>query len=129
MGSKRNRGKRYTEQFEWDAAALARSSGKTVTEVARDPPGKGREHAAAREPANRSGAVALYGARSSPQFPVVRGVIGHGWGTGTFRCVALQRSAVQGHTGQRDTGEGHGGAPLMGRRPWRLGGEPWSGSS
>ncbi|MEU6652392.1 hypothetical protein ABZ904_23850 [Streptomyces sp. NPDC046900] len=48
MGSKRNHGKRYTEQFEWDAVTLERSSGKTVTEVARDP-GKDREHAAARE--------------------------------------------------------------------------------
>ena len=36
MGSKSNRSRRYTEEFKRDAVALARSSGKTVTEVARE---------------------------------------------------------------------------------------------
>ncbi|MEH0510605.1 MULTISPECIES: transposase [unclassified Streptomyces] len=35
MGSKSNRSRRYTEEFKRDAVALVRSSGKTVTEVAR----------------------------------------------------------------------------------------------
>ncbi|MGW2825935.1 transposase [Streptomyces sp. NPDC001443] len=35
MGSKTERSRRYTEEFERDAVALMRSSGKTVTEVAR----------------------------------------------------------------------------------------------
>ncbi|WP_351234463.1 transposase [Streptomyces sp. NPDC002133] len=33
--SKSNRSRRYTEEFKRDAVALVRSSGKTVTEVAR----------------------------------------------------------------------------------------------
>ncbi|WP_371097486.1 transposase [Streptomyces sanglieri] len=36
MGSKSNRSRRYTEEFKRDAVALVRSSGKTVTEVARE---------------------------------------------------------------------------------------------
>ncbi|GAB3169435.1 transposase [Streptomyces incanus] len=36
MGRKSNRSRRYTEEFERDAVALVRSSGKTVTEVARE---------------------------------------------------------------------------------------------
>ncbi|MGY5036199.1 transposase [Streptomyces sp. 900116325] len=36
MGSRSNRCRRYTEEFKRDAVALVRSSGKTVTEVARD---------------------------------------------------------------------------------------------
>ncbi|MFF5522605.1 transposase [Streptomyces coeruleorubidus] len=36
MGSKSNRSRRYSEEFKRDAAALVRSSGKTVTEVARE---------------------------------------------------------------------------------------------
>ena len=35
MGSKSNRSRRYTEEFKRDAVALVHSSGKTVTEVAR----------------------------------------------------------------------------------------------
>ncbi|UYQ62703.1 transposase [Streptomyces peucetius] len=35
MGSKSNRSRRYTEEFQRDAVALVRASGKTVTEVAR----------------------------------------------------------------------------------------------
>ncbi|MFD5234648.1 transposase [Streptomyces qaidamensis] len=35
MGSKSNRSRRYTEEFKRDEVALVRSSGKTVTEVAR----------------------------------------------------------------------------------------------
>ncbi|MEU0213377.1 transposase [Streptomyces canus] len=34
MGSKSNRGRRYSEEFKRDAVALVRSSGKTVTMVA-----------------------------------------------------------------------------------------------
>ncbi|KAB1988819.1 transposase [Streptomyces triticiradicis] len=37
MGSKSNRSRRYTEEFKRDEVALVHSSGKTVTEVARDP--------------------------------------------------------------------------------------------
>ncbi|WP_327320369.1 transposase [Streptomyces sp. NBC_01235] len=36
MGSKSNRSRRYSEEFKGDAVALVRSSGKTVTEVARE---------------------------------------------------------------------------------------------
>ena len=36
MGSKSNRSGRYTEEFQRDAVALVRSSGRTVTEVARE---------------------------------------------------------------------------------------------
>ncbi len=36
MGSKSNRSRRYSEEFKRDAVALVRSSGKTVTEVARE---------------------------------------------------------------------------------------------
>ncbi|MFE2094427.1 transposase [Streptomyces sp. NPDC059460] len=36
MGSKSSRSRRYTEEFKRDAVALVHSSGKTVTEVARD---------------------------------------------------------------------------------------------
>ncbi|WP_406510540.1 transposase [Streptomyces sp. NBC_00212] len=36
MGSKNNRSKRYTEEFKRDAIALVDSTGRTVTEVARD---------------------------------------------------------------------------------------------
>ncbi|MGW7356267.1 transposase [Streptomyces sp. NPDC054802] len=36
MGSKSNRSRRYTEEFKRDAVALVRSSGKTVTEAARE---------------------------------------------------------------------------------------------
>ncbi|EFE72301.1 MULTISPECIES: transposase [Streptomyces] len=36
MGSKSNRSRRYTEEFKRDAVALVRSSGRTVTEVARE---------------------------------------------------------------------------------------------
>ncbi|MFE7213473.1 transposase [Streptomyces sp. NPDC057611] len=36
MGSKSNRSRRYTEEFKRDAVALARSSGKTVTEMAQE---------------------------------------------------------------------------------------------
>lgn len=36
MGSKDNRSRRYTEECKRDAVALVRSSGKTVTEVARE---------------------------------------------------------------------------------------------
>ncbi|MGW5202828.1 transposase [Streptomyces spiralis] len=36
MGSKSNRSRRYTEEFKRDAVALVQSSGKTVTEVARE---------------------------------------------------------------------------------------------
>ncbi|MFI5802063.1 transposase [Streptomyces sp. NPDC051561] len=36
MGSKNNRNKRYTEEFERDAIALVDSTGRTVTEVVRD---------------------------------------------------------------------------------------------
>ncbi len=35
MGSKSSRSRRYSEEFKRDAVALVRSSGKTVTEVAR----------------------------------------------------------------------------------------------
>ncbi|MFF5759999.1 hypothetical protein OHA09_36850 [Streptomyces longwoodensis] len=42
MGSKSNRSRRYTEKFERDAVALVRSSGKTVTEVARSDRGQRR---------------------------------------------------------------------------------------
>ncbi|MFJ9753228.1 transposase [Streptomyces chartreusis] len=35
VGSKSNRSRRYTEEFKRDAVALVRSSGRTVTEVAR----------------------------------------------------------------------------------------------
>jgi transposase len=35
VGSKSNRSRRYTEEFKRDAVALVHSSGKTVTEVAR----------------------------------------------------------------------------------------------
>ncbi|WP_349816454.1 transposase [Streptomyces sp. MRC013] len=35
MGSRSNRSRRYSEEFKRDAAALVRSSGRTVTEVAR----------------------------------------------------------------------------------------------
>ncbi|WP_406356989.1 transposase [Streptomyces sp. NBC_01635] len=36
MGNKSNRSRRYTEEFKRDAVALVRSSGRTVTEVARE---------------------------------------------------------------------------------------------
>ncbi|MEW1873267.1 transposase [Streptomyces caelestis] len=36
MGSKSNRSRRYTEEFKRDAVALVRSSGRTVTEAARE---------------------------------------------------------------------------------------------
>ncbi|NNN32184.1 transposase [Streptomyces sp. S3(2020)] len=36
MGSKSNHSRRYTEEFKRDAVALVRSSGKTVTDVARE---------------------------------------------------------------------------------------------
>jgi transposase len=36
VGSKSNRSRRYSEEFKRDAVALVRSSGKTVTEVARE---------------------------------------------------------------------------------------------
>lgn len=36
MGKKSNTGKQYTAEFKRDAVALALSSDKTVTEVARD---------------------------------------------------------------------------------------------
>ncbi|MFE0733239.1 transposase [Streptomyces antibioticus] len=36
MGSKSNRSRRYSEEFKREAVALVRSSGKTVTEVARE---------------------------------------------------------------------------------------------
>ncbi|MEF9901794.1 transposase [Streptomyces sp. P9-A2] len=36
MGSKSSRSRRYTEEFKRDAVALVRSSGRTVTEVARE---------------------------------------------------------------------------------------------
>jgi transposase len=36
VGSKSNRSSRYTEEFKRDAVALVRSSGRTVTEVARE---------------------------------------------------------------------------------------------
>jgi transposase len=36
VGSKSNRSRRYTEEFKRDAVALVRSSGRTVTEVARE---------------------------------------------------------------------------------------------
>ncbi|MCX5441920.1 transposase [Streptomyces sp. NBC_00063] len=36
MGSKSNRSRRYTEEFKRDAIALVRSSGRSVTEVARE---------------------------------------------------------------------------------------------
>jgi transposase len=36
VGNKSNRSRRYTEEFTRDAVALVRSSGKTVTEVARE---------------------------------------------------------------------------------------------
>ncbi|WP_327358037.1 transposase [Streptomyces sp. NBC_01304] len=36
MGSKNNRSKRYPEEFTRDAVALVDSTGRTVTEVARD---------------------------------------------------------------------------------------------
>ncbi|PWI05479.1 hypothetical protein DIZ27_39205 [Streptomyces sp. NWU339] len=36
MGSRSNRSRRYREEFQRDAVALVRSSGKTVTEVARE---------------------------------------------------------------------------------------------
>ncbi|MEU2159348.1 transposase, partial [Streptomyces sp. NPDC019396] len=36
MGSSNNRTKRYTEEFRRDAIALVDSTGRTVTEVARD---------------------------------------------------------------------------------------------
>lgn len=36
MGSKSNRSRRYTEEFKRDAVGLVRSSGRTVTEVARE---------------------------------------------------------------------------------------------
>ncbi|MFF3786933.1 transposase [Streptomyces sp. NPDC001933] len=36
MGSKSNRSRRYAEEFKHDAVALVRSSGKTVTEMARE---------------------------------------------------------------------------------------------
>ncbi|MEU2603069.1 transposase [Streptomyces hirsutus] len=36
MGSKSNRSRRYTEEFKRDAVALVRSSGRTVTGVARE---------------------------------------------------------------------------------------------
>ncbi|MFJ5218726.1 transposase [Streptomyces sp. NPDC088354] len=36
MGSKSSRSRRYSEEFKRDAVALVRSSGKTVTEVARE---------------------------------------------------------------------------------------------
>ncbi|MEV5492124.1 transposase [Streptomyces bobili] len=36
MGSKSNRSRRYSEEVKRDAVALVRSSGKTVTEVARE---------------------------------------------------------------------------------------------
>lgn len=36
MGSKSNRSKRYSEEFKRDAVTLVRSSGRTVTGVARD---------------------------------------------------------------------------------------------
>ncbi|WP_079034730.1 transposase, partial [Streptomyces hirsutus] len=36
MGNKSNRSRRYTQEFKRDAVALVRSSGRTVTEVARE---------------------------------------------------------------------------------------------
>ncbi|MFJ1732971.1 transposase [Streptomyces sp. NPDC088254] len=36
MGSKSDRSRRYSEEFECDAVALVRFSGRTVTEVARE---------------------------------------------------------------------------------------------
>ncbi|MEU6524965.1 transposase [Streptomyces sp. NPDC046924] len=36
MGNKSNRSRRYTEEFKRDAVALVRSSGRAVTEVARE---------------------------------------------------------------------------------------------
>ncbi|MGW0564805.1 transposase [Streptomyces sp. NPDC003016] len=36
MGSKSNRSKRYSEEFKRDAVTLVRSSGRTVTGVAKD---------------------------------------------------------------------------------------------
>ncbi|KFG71714.1 transposase [Streptomyces mutabilis] len=36
MGSKSNRSRRYSEEFKRDAVALVHSSGRTVTEVARE---------------------------------------------------------------------------------------------
>ncbi|MGW5972790.1 transposase [Streptomyces sp. NPDC055186] len=36
MGNKSNRSRRYTEEIKRDAVALVRSSGRTVTEVARE---------------------------------------------------------------------------------------------
>jgi transposase len=36
VGSKSNRSRRYSEEFKRDAVALVRSSGRTVTEVARE---------------------------------------------------------------------------------------------
>ncbi|MFI9772962.1 transposase [Streptomyces sp. NPDC052415] len=36
MGSKSNRSRRYSEEFKRDAVALVQSSGRTVTEAARE---------------------------------------------------------------------------------------------